>query len=1019
MILKNLIFCIPNAIRNIGKGKPPPVETTILHGISGVFRPRRITLVLGQPGSGKSTLFRALSGSLKSDASQRVSGTTMFGHLNMSKVHRGNFVTMVQQIDVHHSTLTTRETLDFARRCRQYHVEKYNTRLSDNVRNQMDLRAFKKLAGQQTNMNLAMLGLIRCGDTVVGDENLKGISGGEKRRVTLGEMLISRTRVQLLDEISTGLDSASTLDIIKALKAQSRIFNTTPVISLLQPPPETFVEFDDLLLLDSGRIVYFGPRAEAMNWFEELGYRCPESKDPADFLQEVTTRGNEIYLFPAEELTERGIVPPKTSKEFAGAFAQSKYCTDMDAIIKEQIASERPAPTSNIETGLDLIANMGRYRRPTFELFTILLARQIKLLVRNKVYIRAHIFSNFLLGTVFGLVYWQMEETLTSGLSKVVLIFNVIQNLSIASFQMIPTIMNARQIYYKQKNEDFFPPTAYIVADILAFAPITVIDVFTYGTIVYWMTGMASDVAAYFNWIGILIGFGLYAAMSTRALCFFLPNLNAASGMLVLLMVLFILTSGVLVNPSLITQSWLVWMYWANPFAYTLRGLLIDQLTSGNFAKQCPGSGNETCGMAVLELQGFPTETSWVGKAYLFNIGIIFFFGLVAAFSLSYIEHTSEGGDGSDENDDELKATERSDDFTVPVDHDALKSVPFTEYNIAFQNLTYTIDLVSDNRSASLDILKNISGKAEPGQMTALMGSSGAGKTTLLDVLAGRKTTGRIVGDICINGRPKDEGLFRRIAGYVEQFPSLPDTETVKECMDFAARLRLPATCTQAQRAAIVNNTINILELKPILHRVVGTLGVSGLSFEEMKRVSIGVEMVANPSILFCDEPTSGLDARAAMFVMRGLSKIAQSGRTVICTIHQPSRAIFEMFHSLLLMKRGGEIVFFGPLGEQSQNLIKHLESIPGTVPCPKMYNPATWMLEVIGAGVGGGGGKRVDVSEYVAAYRDSEMGEENEIAVAEMCVTPIGDLPSDNGARCKYATSFGVQFKELHARFS
>ena len=88
----------------------------------------------------------------------------------------------------------------------------------------------------------------------------------------------------------------------------------------------------------------------------------------------------------------------------------------MDAIIKEQIASERPAPTSNIETGLDLIANMGRYRRPTFELFTILLARQIKLLVRNKVYIRAHIFSNFLLGTVFGLVYWQMEPTLTSGL---------------------------------------------------------------------------------------------------------------------------------------------------------------------------------------------------------------------------------------------------------------------------------------------------------------------------------------------------------------------------------------------------------------------------------------------------------------------------------------------------------------------------------------------------------------------------------------------------------------------------
>ncbi len=109
--------------------------------------------------------------------------------------------------------------------------------------------------------------------------------------------------------------------------------------------------------------------------------------------------------------------------------------------------------------------------------------------------------------------------------------------------------------------------------------------------------------------------------------------------------------------------------------------------------------------------------------------------------------------------------------------------------------------------------------------------------------------------------------------------------------------------------------------------------------------------MVANPSLLFLDEPTSGLDSRAAAIVMRAIKNVAKTNRTVICTIHQPSAYLFEMFDNLLLLQKGGKTVYFGPLGEHSANLIQYMEAIPGAPKIGPGANPATYMLEVIGAG--------------------------------------------------------------------
>ncbi|KAI3990651.1 hypothetical protein MKX01_022951 [Papaver californicum] len=132
----------------------------------------------------------------------------------------------------------------------------------------------------------------------VGNEMIRRISGGEKKRLTTGEMLVGPTKVFFMDEISTGLDSSTTFQLAKYLKQMVRIFDVTMMISLLQPAPETFELFDDIILLSEGQIIYHGPREKILKFFEHMGFKCPEREGVADFLQEVTSnKDQEQYWF--------------------------------------------------------------------------------------------------------------------------------------------------------------------------------------------------------------------------------------------------------------------------------------------------------------------------------------------------------------------------------------------------------------------------------------------------------------------------------------------------------------------------------------------------------------------------------------------------------------------------------------------------------------------------------------------------------------------------------------------------
>jgi ABC-type multidrug transport system ATPase subunit len=222
-------------------------------------------------------------------------------------------------------------------------------------------------------------------------------------------------------------------------------------------------------------------------------------------------------------------------------------------------------------------------------------------------------------------------------------------------------------------------------------------------------------------------------------------------------------------------------------------------------------------------------------------------------------------------------------------------------------------------------LLSKVNGYVQPGMLLALMGPSGAGKTTLLDVLAARKNVGQTTGKMLINGKPLTSS-YPRLIGYVEQFDMHFPMQTVQEALWFAAVTRLPSALPKSQKEvrtrsstylAAVFGILTLRNLQEIVNDIVALLEmeslrqmlVAGLNPEEQKRLSMGVELASLPAVLFLDEPTSGLDSHGADRVMTAIEKVAQSGTSVICTIHQPSSRVFSKATHLLLLRNPGQVL--------------------------------------------------------------------------------------------------------------
>jgi len=484
-------------------------------------------------------------------------------------------------------------------------------------------------------------------------------------------------------------------------------------------------------------------------------------------------------------------------------------------------------------------------------------------------------------------------------------------------------------------------------------------------------------------------------------------------------------------------KDWFAWFHWVNPLGYAFKGIFINEISGAvyncSFDAIPFGDGYNSSENRVCPIRGSkPGEFAVNGTEYLdqvfginsslmsVDIIVVFLyfvlFTLLNCIALSVLEFTGGGytkkvykrgkAPKTETEEEEKKRAEKVKEATDNMGN-TLDTKPSV---LCWRKMCYTVPVGGKEKKRQL--LDNIDGWIKPGQMTALMGASGAGKTTLLDVLAQRKTVGKISGDILLNGKPIEVD-FERITGYVEQMDVFNPFLTVREALRFSAKLRQDASVSLEEKYDYVEKILGMMEMVHLGDALIGDLEWGmGISVEERKRLTIGMELVAKPHILFLDEPTSGLDAPSSYNIIKFIRKLADTGMPLVCTIHQPSAVLFEQFDRLLLLAKGGRVTYFGDIGKKSGTLIKYFTK-NGVRDCGKDENPAEYILEAIGAGVNG-----KSLADWHEVWKQSP-----EYTVIQQELETItqdtSNHHSDNEEVREFATPLWYQFWEVYKRMN
>lgn len=858
----SVVYNIVKFFKNMGKEKiaeaqAAPTRKVILDRLSLSLRPGRMYLLLGPPSSGKTTLLKAIGGRLTTRSGEIISGDVTYNGKafeDETDCHIENTIAFIDQLDIHAPRLTVDETFEFAFQCKNggSHVD-----LMDHIDDKHELKVAQTIARRAdnerflVNMILKSLGLSHVKDTFVGDDDVRGVSGGQRRRVTVGEMLLGTSPVLLGDEISNGLDASSTFEMIQTLTMASKDFQRTRVISLLQPSPETVALFDELILLAEGKILFAGPISQVEDYFAKIGYRAPPYMDVADFLQLLSTPADCESLFqPSPEVAETQ-KSPYTVSQLAELFRQSIY--------SERIQANLKSPHNHVwgssHNGVRLSEQVDhlddrRFQRKYVNSFprstSLNLKRNLTLWIRDRRVLIANAAKNIIMGVSVGGVFFQTDDVV----SILGVLFQGMLFIMLGAMTTAPGFVDERPIFYKQADANFFPSLPYVLGKSLSKIPQTIMDCFAFGTILYFMVGLTNTLENYAVFMAIIVTFSILMNELLFVFATFARTKDMVQIASACLVFFFILFSGFILPPITIPVYY-KWIYWYNPMAWAYRALMINEYRSDEYTAEE--------GDLILTYTGFvdengdPFSIEWIGYTFIYLLSHIVLTILASAACLHYVRIANISGMTDDEVETLTNVTGGGQDQSTQTE----TNISFKPVTLTFENVCY--DVKASTGDETLRLLHNVTGAFRSGRMCALMGTSGAGKTTLMDVIAMRKTTGTVAGDIRLNGFPQDETAFRRCSGYVEQFDVQTQQLTVRETVLFSARLRLDASTVERDedKQAFVDQVLKTLELTPLADVLVGSSTEGGLTFEQNKRLSIAVELAASPSILFLDEPTT------------------------------------------------------------------------------------------------------------------------------------------------------------------
>ncbi|KAL1628660.1 ATP-binding cassette transporter snq2 [Neofusicoccum ribis] len=967
----------------------------LVHDFSGVVRDGEMMLVLGRPGSGCSTFLKAISN--KREGYAVVTGEVNYGGISaekQSKQFRGE-VTYNPEDDKHFAALTVWQTLRFS------------------LMNKTKKREKREIPIIVEAL-LKMFGISHTKHTLVGDEFVRGVSGGERKRVSIAETLAAKSTVVTWDNSTRGLDSSTALDYAKSLRIMTDVSDRTTFVTLYQAGEQIYELMDKVMVIDAGKCVYSGPAKDAKQYFIDLGYFCPERQTTPDFLTAVTDPNERRFR---DGFRDRA---PKTPDELEKAYRTSDVYR---GVLRDLEEYERELEENNYADAREFEATTREQKSKTVmkkSSYTVSFLRQVyactlrefwlifgdRQTLMTKAFI---IISNAL---IVGSLFYGEPLSTEGAFSRGGALFFSILFLGWLQLSELMKAVSGRLVVARHKDYAFYRPSAVSIARVVTDLPMVLVQVIVFAIIMYFMTNLDVDAGKFFIYMLFIYTTTICITALYRMFAALSPTIDDAvrfSGIALNLLVIF--TGYVIVKPQLTSNYiWFGWLYYVNPISYSFEAVLSNEFSDRTMecapqqlVPQGPGVDPAYQGCALTGASPNSRSVSgsdYIGTTYTYTRSHLWRnFGVVIAFTVLYILITAaatelfsfaQGGGGAlvfkrskkakqalkdqQKPDDEEKAgttaapsSSNDDDLAVAKTkskaEEALESISNSDSIFTWKDVSYSVPYLGGEKK----LLNNVSGFAKPGVMVALMGASGAGKTTLLNTLAQRQTVGVVAGDMLVDGKRLDLD-FQRGTGFCEQMDIHDQTATIREALEFSAILRQDKEIPRKEKIDYVNKVIDLLELGDLQDAIISSLGV-----EQKKRLTIGVELAAKPSLLlFLDEPTSGLDSNSAYSIVRFLKKLSQAGQAIICTIHQPSSILIQQFDMILALNPGGNTFYFGPVGENGQDVIDYF-AVRG-VQCPPRKNVAEFILETAAKGGRKANGQKIDWNKE---WRESENSRE------------------------------------------
>ena len=479
--------------------------------------------------------------------------------------------------DIHFPVLTVRETLTFAAQNANASVAEFNDPQLD------------AMEAERPDRLIHMVGLEEAANTVIGNDLLRGVSGGQKKRVTIGELLITNARVHLLDEVSTGLDSAITFHIFNALRSICGHQRTSVVTALLQPTPETFGLFDEVILLREGEVVFHGKRERMRPYFRDvLNFPIPDDEDEAGFVVDYLTNPTILQAGQRKKQLRRA---QRSSAEGYVSQSRTDYADDSKQSYSVSVVNgtKQPLEPPALETAVmvdrwrrssdfvDLIAESSvalevnqsdpknalepaswipftkkqfaaDYPHSAFQHMRLCLHRQRLLTVRNKQVFMPRFFQAVLVGVIFGTLFYQLDPSDYNsrfGVTLYVCMYTAFSNLS-----ELPVASEARAVVTKQLDASFFPSLPYVFSVIFMGIPIIVIEIIIFSLWMYWMTGFAAEAGRFFFFVFTLLSSSLALSTFFRSISYVTPNPDVARQLDLPFIIIFVIFGGFLIRTA-------------------------------------------------------------------------------------------------------------------------------------------------------------------------------------------------------------------------------------------------------------------------------------------------------------------------------------------------------------------------------------------------------------------------------------------------------------------------------------